>query len=81
MPYFLRFNTLQAILLDIALILLSYALQIILVPIGETLLLRTLSSTVFVGMLAIVIFTISECLQGKEADLPAISEAARIQLY
>ena len=79
-PYFLRFNALQALLIDIALILLSYAFQIILQPLGNSLILRTLSGTVLVGTLAIIIFAISQCFQGKEPDLPTISAAVRIQL-
>ena len=43
-PYFLRFNTLQALLIDIVLILLSYTFQIILKPIAAgSLLLLTLA--------------------------------------
>ena len=79
-PYFLRFNTLQAILIDISLILISYAFQILLQPLGNTLLLRTLSSTVLLAILAIAIFALIECFQGREPDLPAISEAVRMQI-
>jgi len=79
-PYFLRFNTLQALLIDIAVILISYGFQIIIQPFGTGLIVSTLSSTVLIGILAIVVFASGECLQGKEPDLPAISEAVRMQL-
>ncbi len=79
-PYFLRFNTLQALLIDIAIVLLNYAFQILLQPLGNGLIIRTLSSTILITVLTIVIFSISECLQGKEPDLPGISEAVRMQL-
>ena len=79
-PYFIRFNTLQAILIDIGIILISYFFQIILSPLGNGLTLRTLCSTILIGCLAIVIFAIIECIQGKEADLPGISNAVRMQL-
>ena len=79
-PYFLRFNTLQALLVDTTIILLSYAFQIILQPLGSSLILRTLSSTVLIATLTIVVFAISECIQGKEPDLPGISEAVRMQI-
>tara|TARA_B100000700_G_C14873834_1_gene774681 strand:- start:130 stop:591 length:462 start_codon:yes stop_codon:yes gene_type:complete len=79
-PYFIRFNALQAILMDICLILLNYALQILVAPLGNDLILQTISSTCLIGMLSIMIFTIIECLQGKEPDLPGISNAVRIQL-
>ncbi len=79
-PYFLRFNALQALLLDIGLILLSYAFQIIISPLGNALIIRTFSSTILVTMLAVVIFSIIECLKGNEPDLPGISTAVRIQI-
>ncbi len=79
-PYFLRFNTLQALLIDIALVLINYAFQIIIEPLGEVLFVRTLFSTVFIAILTVVIFAFSECLQGKEPDLPGVSEAVRMQL-
>ena len=80
-PYFLRFNTLQALLLDISIVILNFAFQVLLLPIGSTLIVRSLSSTVLIGMLAIVIFAGVECLQGKEPDLPGISQAVKMQLY
>jgi len=79
-PYFLQFNTLQALLLDICLILLSYGFRVILQPFGQGLLVRSLASTVLVAMVSIVIFVSFECFQGKEPDLPGLSEAVRIQL-
>ena len=81
-PYFLRFNALQALLTDIILIVLSFAFTIVLQPIaGGTLLIETLSSTVFIAALAILVFALVECLRGREPDLPGISQAARMQLY
>ena len=79
-PYFLRFNTLQALLLDITVILISYAFKVFIQPLGTGLIVSTLSSTVLIAILAIVIFALVECLQGKEPDLPGISEAVRMQL-
>ena len=79
-PYFLRFNTLQALLIDIGVVLISYAIQILLRPLSGGLLVSTLSSTVLIAILTIIIFAFGECLQGKEPDLPGISEAVRMQL-
>jgi membrane protease YdiL (CAAX protease family) len=79
-PYFLRFNTLQALLVDIVVVLLGYAFQILLQPLSGAFMLRTLTSTVLVAMLAIVIFALIECLRGREPDLPGISQAVRMQL-
>ena len=81
-PYFLRFNTLQALLTDIVIMVLGFAFGILLRPIaGGTLLVSTLSSTIVVAVLAILLFALVECWRGREPDLPGISQAVRMQLY
>ena len=81
-PYFLRFNALQALLTDIALIVLSIGFRLLLQPIAAgSLLLGTLSSAVVVAVLAILLFSLVEGLRGREPDLPGISQAVRMQLY
>ena len=79
-PYFLRFNALQALLINIGIFLLNYAFGILIQPLGGRLIVSTLASTIFIAILTIIIFTFGECLQGKEPDLPGISEAVRMQL-
>ena len=79
-PYFVRFNVLQAILLDIVLIVISLAFNLVLAPLGGTFAVRTLANSVFLGMLVLVAFALVQCLRGKEADLPTLSEAVRMQL-
>ena len=81
-PYFLRFNALQALLTVMALIVLSSGFRLLLQPIAAgSLLLGTLSSAVVVAVLAILLFSLVECLRGREPDLPGISQAVRMQLY
>jgi uncharacterized membrane protein len=80
-PYFLRFNVLQAILIDIVLILVSLTFQILLSPLAGSFALRTLSNTVFLGTLLLVLFAVIQCVRGKEPDIPTVSEAVRIQLF
>ena len=80
-PYLLRFSVLQAILLDIVLVLLSLVFSVLLSPLGAGFALRTLSNTVFLGALVLVLFGVVESLRGKEADIPTLSEAVRMQLY
>ncbi len=81
-PYFLRFNTLQALLTDIVIMVLGFAFGILLRPIaGGSLLVSTLSSTIVVAVLAILMFALVECWRGREPDLPGISQAVRMQLY
>ena len=79
-PYFLRFNSMQVILLNIALIIMSYIFEILFKPFQNSLLIETFSSTVLITILGIVIFSTYKCLEGKEPDLPIFSNAARIQL-
>jgi uncharacterized membrane protein len=80
-PYLIRFNVLQAILIDIVLVLLTLAFQLVLAPLGGGFLMRTLSNTIFLGTLLLVAFGVVQCLRGKEADIPTVSEAVRMQLY
>jgi hypothetical protein len=80
-PYLIRFNVLQAILIDIVLVLLSLAFQMLLAPLGGGFAVRTLSNTIFLGTLLLVAFAVVQCLRGKEADIPTVSEAVRMQLY
>ena len=79
-PYYLRFNVLQAILLDILLVVLALAFNVLLSPLGNSLMIRTLNNTVFIGALVLVLYASIQCARGKEADLPTLSEAVRMQL-
>jgi len=80
-PYLIRFNTLQAILLNIVLVVVSLIFSMLLAPLGAGFALRTLSNTVFLGALVLVLFALIESLRGREADIPTLSEAVRMQLY
>lgn len=80
-PQLIRFSVLQAILVDIVLVLLSLVFSVLLAPLGAGFALRTLSNTVFLGALVLVIFAVVESLRGREADIPTVSEAVRMQLY
>ncbi len=79
-PYFIRFNTLQALLIDITVILTTYAFRVLVIPIGINMILKTLSSTIFIGMLAIVVFALIQCIKGEEPNFPAFTDAAKSQL-
>ena len=79
-PYYLRFNVLQAILLDILLVVLALAFNVLLSPLGNSLMIRTLNNTVFIGALVLVLYASIQCIRGKEADLPTLSDAVRMQL-
>jgi hypothetical protein len=79
-PYSLRFNVLQAILLDIVLLLLGLAFEIVLRPLGGGFAVRTLANTIFLGTLVLVLFAWVQTLRGREPDIPTVSEAVRMQL-
>ena len=71
-PYFVRYNACQALLIDIALIIISYLLRIL--PIVE------LGSIIFVLMLCIFIYSIFQCIYGVEPEIPFISKSVRMQI-
>ena len=71
-PYFLRYNTCQALLLDIALIIISYLFRIL--PIVE------LGTLIFIFTLCIFIYSIFQCSKGVEPEIPFISKSVRIQI-
>ena len=77
--YFIRFNTLQAILIDIGLILLSIVIRIFGVG-GGGLLVETLSNVAFLGTLAACFYSMFQSVMGQYAELPTISDAAKSQL-
>jgi Chloroplast import apparatus Tic20-like len=78
---FIQFNTLQAILIGIAIslcsILLTYILLPIFVPVVVT---QVLSTVVFVVTIAIAGYAIVMSALGKYTDVPKLSETARISL-
>ena len=80
-PYLIRFNVLQAILLDIVLVLLTLAFDTLLGSLGGSFAVRTLENTIFLGSLVLVLFAMVQSLRGKEAEIPTVSEAVRMQLY
>ena len=71
-PYFIRYNACQALLLDIALIIISYLLRIF--PLPE------LGLIVFVFTLSIFLFAIFQCINGVEPEIPFISKSVRMQI-
>lgn len=78
--HFIRFNTMQAILLDIALFLSSLLVQFLIAPIGNQLLMETLANTIFLGVVAAVVFSVVQSLRGLYAEIPTISDAAYLQV-
>ena len=71
-PYFVRYNACQALLLDIALIIITYILRIF--PLAE------FGSIIFAFTLSIFIYSIFQCINGVEPEIPLISKSVRMQI-
>ncbi|MEA5418353.1 Tic20 family protein [Spirulina sp. CCNP1310] len=91
--HFLRFHTLQAILISILAFLIRLVLDILNISSGlsdpflrnttpdlMTWITGGIESIIFIAVLAAGIFAIVQSLRGQYADLPVISEAAQNQL-
>jgi uncharacterized membrane protein len=79
-PHFIRFNTMQAILLDIVIVLCSYLIRLIGVIPGASFAIQTLSTTIFLGIVGCAVYSIVNSLIGKYAEIPAVSDAVYMQV-
>lgn len=78
--HFIRFNTMQAILLDIIIFLFNILMDVVrLVPSGGFAI-QTLSTTIFLGIVAAVGYSVIQSLSGRYAEIPAISDAVYMQV-
>lgn len=78
--HFIRFNTMQAILIDILVYLLGLVLKFFAQGLGANFVLETLFNVVFLGAFAACVYSIIQSVIGKYADIPTISEAAYSQV-
>jgi uncharacterized membrane protein len=79
--HFIRFNTLQAILLGIVLSLCSLVISYVLQPaLQGGLILDTLFNVVFLGTVAAVIYSVVQSALGRYAEIPTISDAVYMQV-
>jgi len=82
LKHFLRFNTMQALLLDIGLSIVSLLFGLLPQGIatgsgsGLGFILSTIYSTLFLGTVTIVVYAWYTILQGKYPEVPILSEAA-----
>ncbi|MEM9769922.1 MAG: hypothetical protein AAF892_18825, partial [Cyanobacteria bacterium P01_D01_bin.71] len=71
----------QAILLDIALILGQIILNMVLVPaLGTGLIVDTILNVVLLGILGAVVYSLVQTVRGEYAEIPTISEAVYMQV-
>lgn len=78
--HFIRFNAMQAILLDIVIFLVSLLLRILNPVPGVEFALETLTNTLFLGIVAAFVYSVAQSLLGRYAEIPAISDAVRMQV-
>ncbi|MBE9170172.1 hypothetical protein IQ238_22505 [Pleurocapsales cyanobacterium LEGE 06147] len=79
--HFIRFNTMQAILINIILFLCSIVLGLLARGLGSTnLLAQTLYNVIFIGSLAACLYSIVQSILGRYAEIPTISDAAYSQV-
>ena len=79
--YFLRFNGMQAILMNILQILFSLIMGILVPAFGARgLITETLTNTIFMGSVVACFYCIFRSIQGQYAELPALSDAASSQI-
>ena len=78
--HFIRFNAMQAILLNIVLFL----CQLIFGVLGGTfqagLVVETIANVIFLGTVAVVGYSVVQSLMGRYAEIPTISEAVHMQV-
>ena len=78
-PYFVRYNACQPILINIALIIITYLISIL--PIFEVdSIISILFSVIFIFILCIFVYSISQCIYGLEPEIPFISKSVRMQI-
>jgi len=78
--YFLRFNALQSLLINIGIIIINFIFDIFFNPFSSTLIIRTFSTTLLISLFSMIAYCVWSCTQGNEPNLPVISEATKLQL-
>ncbi len=78
--HFIRFNTMQAILLDIVLILCGLLVPILSPVPGSNFAVETLANTIFIGLVGAVIYSVAQTVMGRYAEIPALSDAVYMQV-
>ncbi len=79
--HFIRFNAMQAIMIGIATSIFSVIWGFILQPIlGGTLIEDTLFNVIFLGTVAVVVYSVVQSAIGKYAEIPTLSDAVYMQV-
>ncbi|NJN85169.1 MAG: hypothetical protein HC881_01100 [Leptolyngbyaceae cyanobacterium SL_7_1] len=79
-PHFIRFNAMQAILLDIVLVLCSLVLSLFTPIVQGGLILDTLYNVIFLGTIAAIVYSVIQSALGRYAEIPTLSNAVYMQV-
>ena len=79
-PHFIRFNTMQAILLSIVLALCGLLVRVLSPVPGANFAIETLANTIFIGLVVAVVYSVAQTIMGRYAEIPAISNAVHMQV-
>ena len=78
--HFIRFNAMQAILLDIVLMLCGLVLPIFSNGVQVAFIAETLYNMVFLGAFAAFVYAVVQSLLGRYAEIPPLSDAVYMQV-
>ncbi|MBD2177928.1 hypothetical protein H6F42_13490 [Pseudanabaena sp. FACHB-1998] len=83
--HFIRFNAMQALLLDIIIALVGAVTELLAVILGRSeafgFILQIIASVTFLGITAAFLYSVFQCVRGKYPDkIPVISEVAYFQV-
>ncbi|BAZ81250.1 hypothetical protein PN497_16725 [Sphaerospermopsis kisseleviana CS-549] len=78
--HFIRFNTMQAIILDIVVFLCGILTDLVKFVPGSGFAMQTLYTTIFMGIVGAVVYSVFQSLNGRYAEIPAISDAVHMQV-
>jgi Chloroplast import apparatus Tic20-like len=79
--HLIRFNTLQALIIDIVLTIIDLLILPVLTYLGGgAFIVTTLSNVIFLGVVAIVVYSVVQSLRGLYAEIPKLSEQVYMQV-
>ena len=78
--HFIRFNTMQALLISIVLFLCQIIMGILANISGLGLIDMVLNNTIFLGVLGVFGYAVVQCFRGRYAEIPTLSDAVYMQV-
>ncbi len=78
--HFIRFNTMQAILLDIIVMVGGLIVNLLSSSLQLPFIVETITNMIFLGSVAAFVYALAQSVMGRYAEIPAISEAVNMQV-